>query len=419
MFKKAKKKIVISILSILVAVLVGTLVLIYISSYISATNQNYKVLENHVEKMSSISQDGPFNKNNMPFQNELNGQNGNKHRPDSLERNLEVGTFYQVKLGQDGSAFVMENGAEGLYTDDELISIAQSIGDSRGRSGELLYIVTTDNGDSIVWFMDNTVVAESFSRLFLFTLIFGLIAIVAIAFISVNIANRIVAPMEESYQKQKEFTADAGHELKTPIAAVAANVELLQREIGENKWLDSIAYENERMRQLITQLLELARNENQVMERSLCDLSYLVNSAILPLEATAFESNIILESDIEDNLSANVNEHSISQLVTILVDNAISHTVSESDQTSIVNISLSQARGKAILRVTNPGEEIAKAERDRLFERFYRSDSSHEFTGHYGLGLAIAKAIVDTNDGSIRVECQDNKVSFIVELPLK
>ena len=420
MFKQAKKRIVISILAILCAVLVATLGLIYLSSYMSVTSRNYQVLEKHAEMLTrgpQQEQDNGF-PGNRPHEA---GQPGEDMRGDGkFDRNLEIGTFYAVRLSPDGTAAVIENGADGVYSNEDLIGLAGSVRtDTKGKTGDLLYVVKQADADAIVCFMDNTVFSESFSRLFYFTLLFGVIALAAIAFISLRIAERIVSPMEETYKKQKQFTADAGHELKTPIAAVAANIELLRRETGENQWLENIAYENERMRDLVTELLELAQSENKTVVRQPADLSRLVNGAILPLEAAAFEHDVLFEADIADNVTANVDEKSVAQLVAILLDNAVSHTGRGDGEQGTVSVKLCEAKGAALLSVTNPGEEIPESEREKLFERFYRGDSSREFSGHYGLGLAIAKAIADANAAKIAVDCKNGLVTFSVTFPTK
>ena len=200
---------------------------------------------------------------------------------------------------------------------------------------------------------------------------------------------------------------------------MAANIELLQREIGANKWLENIAYENERMRNLVTELLELSRNEHKTIKRNPTDLSLLISGVILSMEATAFEKNILINSNIPEGVTASIDEKSIEQLVTILVDNAISHTGYPEGKSERISVTLSEAKGTPMLSVSNPGEEIPETEREKLFERFYRTDSSHEFTGHYGLGLAIAKAISDANDAKISVTCQNNLVTFVVTFPAK
>ena len=419
MFKKAKRKIVITILAILTAVLAGTLTLVFVSSYYSTIGQNYEVLETHLVMLADEPNPnrnqtkGPKDPGHkegrpVPFGPNMTGEK-------KIQRHLKLNTFYTVKIAADGRAEVLENGADSLFSNEELIEYARKFASkTRGRTSEFLYIVGEKDGDMLVCFMDNIVLTDSFMRVLLYTLLFGAIALAIITFISIRIAGRIVAPMEESYLKQKQFTADASHELKTPIAAMAANIDILKRDIGENKWLDNISYENERMRELVTELLELARNENRTVQKTSTDISYLVNGTVVSMEAAAFEKNILIESEIEDGITANVDEKGISQLVTILVDNAISHTTSVKGDLNRIFVKLYETKGKIVFSVSNPGEEIPINERKKLFERFYRTDSSHEFSGHYGLGLAIAKSIADANDAKITVECKDGFVVFKV-----
>lgn len=425
MFEKAKRKIVITILAILTALLAGTLGLVFISSYYSTIRHNYEVLETHLMMLTDDAKkdreppkdEPPKDDPDFPGRKE-DGQvpfGPNDFGEKKIERHLKLNIFYTVKITADGSAEALENGADSLFSNEELIEYARKFASkTRGRTSEFLYIVGQNGSDTLVCFMDNIVVTDSFMRVLLFTLLFGTIAIAIITIISIRIAGHIVAPMEESYLKQKQFTADASHELKTPIAAMAANIDLLQREIGENKWLDNILYENERMRELVSELLELAQNENRTVQKTLIDFSHLTNGVIVSMEAAAFEKNILIETEIPDGLTINANEKSIKQLIAILVDNAISHTISKNGDLNKIFVKLYETKGKKVLSVSNPGEEIPESERQKLFERFYRTDSSHEFSGHYGLGLAIAKSIADVNDAKITVECNDGLVIFNV-----
>ena len=206
MFRKAKRRIVISILAILGAVLVGTLGMIYLSSYLSVTSQNYQVLEKHAGMLTNGPR--PVHNNGIPENGPHETGQFNERGDGKMDRHLEIGTFYAVRISEDGAAAVIENGADGLYSNEELIELAGSVSaDAKGKTGELLYVVKQADSGTIVCFMDNTVFTDSFTRLFLFTLLFGVLAIIAISFISVHIANRIVSPMEETYKKQKQFTA--------------------------------------------------------------------------------------------------------------------------------------------------------------------------------------------------------------------
>ena len=420
MFEKAKRKIVITILAILSAVLVGTLGLVFLSSYYSVLGQNYEVLETHLMMLIDEA-----NSNRKPIKDEMQYLDHKEGRPmpfetknaddNRIQKHLKLNIFYTVRISADGRTEVLENGANALFSNDEITSLAEKfVSRKKGRTNDFLYVVGEKDGDKLVCFMDNIVLTDSFTRVLLYTLLFGAIAFAVITFISIRIANRIVAPMEESYLKQKQFTADASHELKTPIAALAANIDILRREIGDNKWLDNISYENDRMRELVTELLELAKNENMTITKTTMDLSYLIMGVVISMEAPAFEKNILIESQISEGIVANVNEKCIRQLVTILLDNAISHTTSVDGNLSKIFVKLSELKGKKILSVSNKGAEIPINERQRIFERFYRTDSSHEFSGHFGLGLAIAKSITDANDAKISVECKDGLVIFNV-----
>lgn len=416
MFKKAKRKIVVSILSILCAVLVITLGMVYLTSYLSATSQNYETLEKHSEMFSGEMDKGPkddFQEKNEndkePIKDDVRGRG-------RMERNLQIGTFYTVKFLESGETVVIENGADGIYSDEELISLAEKVKKKeKGRISELIYIVTENDGEILVSLMDNTVFNENFTRLFVFTLVFGVIAIIAITFISVHIANRIVSPMEETYKKQKQFTSDAGHELKTPIAAVAANTELLRREIGENKWLENVVYENERMSDLVGQLLFLSKAENSDVPKEIIDLSKLVAGEVLPLEALAFEKGKQIESDVGKDITVEGNTSQLRQLVSILLDNALSHGTGDT-----IGLSLHNEHHSAVIKVSNESEELSKEQITHLFDRFYRTDESRTDTGsHYGLGLSIAQAVTEAHGGKIHAEYKDGRVIFTVSLPKK
>ena len=196
---------------------------------------------------------------------------------------------------------------------------------------------------------------------------------------------------------------------------VNTNLELLSHQIGENQWLSNIQYENQRMSALISQLLDLARTENAAPQMETVDLSHLVCGETLPFETVAYENGLVLNSDIEESICMDGNSVQLKQLTSILLDNGISHSTNGKE----VAIRLQKEKNYAILSVSNDGDEIPPEQRNYLFERFYRLDAAR--TGedsHYGLGLAIAKAIVLTHKGTIDVQCHDGKVEFKAKLPL-
>lgn len=410
-FKKSRKKIVAAIMSILVLLWVGTLGVIYASSYLEMTRQNEQMLEAHAA-MYSLPQSLD---NLMPP-----GKPGPGSIPgfDPQSPTFQLATFYTVAVSYDGEVLEIENESPTVHSDDDLTKLAQRIikgNKSFGTENNLAFYKADKGGYTLVAFMDNTVVNESAMTLFRYTLIFGGVALALFFLLSVYLARRIVDPLEASYQKQKQFISDAGHELKTPVSVVNANAELLQREIGENQWLQNIQYENERMGKLVGQLLELARTESVKPQMEHVDFSHLVDGEALPFESVAFEAGLRLNENITPGLQMNGNSTQLKQLVSILLDNAIRHGKDGKD----VWLSLKKEHGYAVLSVINVGIEIPAEQREKLFERFYRVDDARNGEDkHYGLGLAIAKSIVDAHKGKIEVRCFNGFVEFRAFLPL-
>ena len=408
MFKKSRKKIVAAIMSILTLLWVGTLCVIYISSYFEVTTTNREMLKEHAEQyMLEKPMGGAFDPMN-PFPD---------RGPHFDTNQFKLSTFYSVAISYDNKVIEIRNDDAAVYTDAELESAARQVlkkSNTNGVIDNLVYYRMDKGGYTLVSFMDNTIIRESMNTLFRYTLIFGGVAIVALYFLAVYLAKKIVTPLEESYQKQKQFISDAGHELKTPVSVVSANAELLSREIGDNQWLENIQYENERMGKLVGQLLELARTENVKPQMEYLDLSRLVAGGVLPFESVAYENGLTLNSQITDGIITLGNSTQLSQLVSILVDNAIRHSQNGKE----VLVSLTHTRSNAVFSVINDGEPIPQEQMAQLFERFYRADEARNGEDkHYGLGLAIAKAIVEAHHGKIEVSCYDGKVCFTVQVP--
>lgn len=279
----------------------------------------------------------------------------------------------------------------------------------------MTYLLDEKEGYTLVAMIDGTINDKNQKMLFQLMLIIGSVSVAVLFLISVFIARRIVRPLEENDKKQKRFVSDAGHELKTPIAVIAANSELLRREIGENEWLNNIDYENTRMNELIKQLLILSRADGGNVQKEVLDFSRLVAGETLPFESLAFEKGKKIVSDVETGLTLSGNANQLRQLVSILLDNAISHGKGES-----IDISLKSEKHSIVLSVTNEAEEMSPEQVSHLFDRFYRADESRNESGsHYGLGLSIAKAVAEAHDGSIRAEYHNGKITFTVVFPNK
>ncbi len=304
-----------------------------------------------------------------------------------------------------------------LYTEDQITGVAQQLLDTnrtQGTCGNFVYCITLDDRYTLVTLMDNTLSIDSFTALFRNTLLLGAVMVAVLFLCATLLARWIIRPLEDSDRRQRQFISDAGHELKTPVSVVEANAELLQREIGANKWLNNIRSESNRMSGLVSELLTLVRTERETPPMEPLDLGRLVLGGVLPFESIAFEAGRELECQIDENIIIQGNPSQLSKLISILMDNALSH----SDGAGNIRITLHQDKAEIILTISNPGF-IPEQDREEIFERFYRSNAERSDTGHYGLGLTIAKNIVAEHQGKIYVMCLDGQVSFCIHFPHK
>ncbi len=265
-------------------------------------------------------------------------------------------------------------------------------------------------GDTLVIF-DNSKTKKSLQlSLKMSILIFSILELL-IVIGSKYLTAWLIKPVKESFDKQKQFIADASHELKTPLSVIVASSEAIDIDEKNSKWLKNIEYETNRMNLLISKLLSLAKSEQRKKVRLVNNnLSKIVELSLLTFEGIAYEKNIKFNYDIEDNIFMLMDEDSIKELVEILLDNAIKH----SKKKGTINLSLKKD-GQIILLVENEGEAIPKGEEEKIFERFYRVDKARSRKDNrYGLGLAIAKNIVLLHKGKIKASSMDGITTFQV-----
>ena len=254
-------------------------------------------------------------------------------------------------------------------------------------------------------------------KIIIFAIVIALISLIIIYLVSKKIADIIVKPVNETLEKQKQFISDASHELKTPLAVIEANSDVLENEIGNNKWLTYIQNEAESMDKLINELLLLAKIENvdNVKDYEKFNLSEYIETITSMFESMAYEKQVKIITKIQNNIILNGNKQDIEHIVSTLLDNAIKHSLNEKD----VEVELLQEKNNVIINVRNCGEPIPKNQQDRIFERFYRVDKArNRDEKRYGLGLAIAKSTVIKYNGKIDVECKEGITCFKVSLPI-
>ncbi|KNZ43509.1 sensor histidine kinase [Acetobacterium bakii] len=332
---------------------------------------------------------------------------------------FEMEKTFSAKL-DNSAALIAVNGSTDISNlSEEMSKLIYNVLEKDEKSGSVdgyRYLVVQKPYGEIMVFMDQRISNGITDRLLLTSLIIGGISLLVLFFISLFLANLMVKPVGEAFEKQKRFISDASHELKTPLSVITVNADVLENEIGENKYLSYIQSESSRMNLLINNLLTLAKLDSTKSKGIFTkfDLSNAALSIALTFESIAFEENKNYELDINEGIKYIGEAEKIKQVIAILIDNAIKHT----DDNGVVKVSVKNISGKIHIEVFNSGQGIPESERNKIFERFYRSDESRsKHTGGYGLGLAIAKSIVEEHKGKITVESQvDNGVKFIISL---
>lgn len=251
-------------------------------------------------------------------------------------------------------------------------------------------------------------------------ILIGLASFILFLLISIFLAYRSTRPLKEAWDRQRQFIADASHELKTPLTVITTNAELLSSpEYPDEKrmgFTSNILAMSRQMRGLVEDLLDLAKLDSgkQSVVKEEFDMSRAVYAAALPFDAVFFEKGLSFDSDIESNITLKGNESTLCRVVDILLDNAAKY----SSPGGRVTLSLkSTPRGSVTLTVINDGEEITKEERENIFKRFYRGDKVRSMKCSYGLGLSIAESAVKEHGGIISVKSENGRNIFTVTLP--
>lgn len=272
-----------------------------------------------------------------------------------------------------------------------------------------------------ITFLDRTLEISTINRLLFTFIIIAGFGLIFIFFISLILANWTIKPVSKAWDQQKQFIADASHELKTPLTVISTNTDVILSNPYETvekqeKWLSYIKNETIRMTKLVNNLLCIAKYDaNRInLVYSKLDLSNILSSIAFQYEPLIYENNKTLITDIDDNIFINGDDDKIKQLINILMDNALKYSL----ENGIIKISMKKIKQSSVcITISNSSENISKEQLDKIFDRFYRvDDSRNRKTGGSGLGLNIAKTIVESHKGVIRVVNKNSITSFIITL---
>lgn len=331
-----------------------------------------------------------------------------------------VARFFSVTLSSDGTVLDMQVPNGFILESTDISALAGKVFSKSSDTGfQSIYRFRKQNdGETLqILFLDCGREIISFQRFLITSILLSAVGLLLIFGIVVYFSGRIVRPFAESYEKQKQFITDAGHEIKTPLTIIQADADVLEMELGENEWLADIQSNVRRLTELTNDLVSLARMEEggtplELLEIPVSDVVAETAQSFHTL-AQAQSKKLILT--VEPMLSMEADEKAVSKLVSILLDNALKY----SPEGSPIQLSLNKHGKQLKLTACNVSAvSLPEGNLDRLFERFYRTDPSRNSqTGGHGIGLSIAAAIAAAHNGQIHAS-QPEKGSLRIEVTL-
>lgn len=411
MIKKLRFKLIMAAMISLLAVLLVIMTAVSVISYrkvVDDADTTLALLAENDGFFPKMDHDGP--RGELPAQ---------KNFPMSPEMPYETRYFF-VSLDGEGQVNTVNTGKIAAVDSSTAIQYAQTVwtgGKERGFVEDYRFLLHQDDGETMVLFLDCTRSLDSFRSLLLTCVGVSAAGALLVLLLLVFLSGRIVRPFLESYEKQKRFITDAGHELKTPLTIINADAEILEMDLGDNEWLKDIQAQTRRLSGLTHDLILLARMEEEQSPQQKVEfpLSDLVEEAAAAFQAVAITQGKALTARIQPMLSMVGDENALSKLVSILLDNAVKYASPGGEITCV----LERQKNWLRLTVSNPTEGMSELRLERLFERFYRGDPSRNSqTGGYGLGLSIAAAVVASHKGKLTAGREGDLLRITAAFPV-
>ncbi|MBQ4170669.1 MAG: HAMP domain-containing histidine kinase [Ruminococcus sp.] len=419
MIRKLRARIIIINMALMGIVILAIFTTVCVNSYSNAVNDMERGL-NQVVGNRDFDRDRATDDNAPPFDKESKGSF--KQKPNIHDNEpMQISSYVIVELDDDGNITNTTENNVSIDADDleECVKLARQSNSISGQIGDyrLMYVKHDFMEVHKIVFASNNMVFANLRNTVLVSvgLFFG--SMVIIFLISLWLSGLAVKPVKKAWEQQKQFVADASHELKTPLTVILANNNIMMshpqsRVTDERQWLESTEEEAQHMKQLIDQMLFLAKSDagNTQVQLSEVNLSEIVEGSALNFEPVAFEREVLIDTDIRPDILMQGNQLQLNQLAHILIDNAVKYA----EDNSTVTIALHKHGDGTEFTVNNKGSVISKEEMEHIFDRFYRAEKSRTTKG-YGLGLAIAQRIVEDMNGKITVQSnQTDGTTFTV-----
>lgn len=409
-YKLRKRFIKISVISLAVG-----LVIIYASIIGASVIQLNKTVDTLTLAISENNGAMP----DFKAQHEQKGGNADmKKPPDGFTPEAKFTTrYFTVRYDSEGECIGVDTKQISSVDETkakEYAASALSKGKAKGWNGSYRYMIKTEEKGNIAVFVDASVNVNSTKSFLFSTAVVLLVSGAAVMLLICLFSKKAVAPVAESYEKQKQFITDANHELKTPLTLILADLDIAEAQLGKNEWLEDVRDEGEQMTKLVNKLVFLSRMDEDGNKIEMTDFSFsdAVLDVVCEFASAAKAKNKTLTGDIEDNINIKGSEELIRKLLSLLLDNALKYC----DENGEITVSAVRQR-KTVLTVENTFKNVSDTELNKLFDRFYRSDKARTAGDGYGIGLSTAKAIVEKHGGKISAyKKNDDIIGFKVVL---
>ena len=394
---------------VLVAMVAIATVMVIVLSSINMANI-YKTNKNSDELLSIISD----NDGRIPFDEHKIPDDRPPKKPELGPEGRYLNRYFTVRISESDSIISVDNTNIAADVSNIAIGYVNQIledGQSKGTIDNYRYSLSTKNGTSLIVFLDISKEQHINKSFLTVSLIVLFISLLIVFLLLVVLSKKAIQPFVDNLNRQKEFISNASHEIKTPLAILSANNEVLELISGESKWTISNHNQIRRLKYLIEQMLMLSTLEEKIdnLVFQEIDLSKILIDAMT--EFSTIYTNIKVKTSIQENVFILADKGSIVQLVNIILDNAFKYVTDDGN----IFIELSQNKD-AILSVSNSCELINKEDLNKIFDRFYRLDEARtRQKGGNGMGLSIAKAIVDKHNAKISAETDDDN-NFIMKV---
>lgn len=351
---------------------------------------------------------------------------------DIFDKPMDEDTFmasrcFTVYLTSENKILRADTGRISSVDEESAVSIAEQMlgkGKYSGRCNEFKFVtavsdtaVPLDGGfDGVMVFLD---ISEQFYNILSVAVLSAIIAVVTwllMLMLVIALSEKAIRPIAENMEQQKKFITNAGHEIKTPLAIILANTDALELHNGTNKWSNNIRTQTNRLSGLMQNLLLLSKFDENIGANAKREVNAteVLKNVTEPYFELSENNNKTLVLNIDENVTVSEIPDSLRQLFSVLVDNAVKYAATDSN----IYLELYKSNGKMIFKITNTCDKLPDVEPRKLFDRFYRGDSARTQTsGGYGIGLSVAFAVCEANNGEITAEYTDvNKIMFTVKI---